>query len=362
MSTPRRALIMAGGTGGHVIPALSLARALTELGVEVHWLGTPRGIENTLVPEAGYPLHHVRVAGLRGNGAAGWLKAPFKLVAALHQARQVIRTVSPGIVIGLGGFASGPGGVAARLGGCPLVIHEQNAVAGMTNTLLSYLATRTYAAFPGAFKDRRGAIVVGNPVRNDIAMLGEPPREVADMTDRPLHLAITGGSLGAQSLNDTVPAALARLPDAKRPLVRHQAGRGKGDAARAAYEQAGIQAEVSEFVTDMAALYQWADVMICRSGALTVSELAAAGKPSVLVPYPFAVDDHQAVNARFLVDHGAAVMIRQSSLNDEGLATTLETLLSADVLADMAHKARAQAKLEAMTIMARDCMEIGFDQ
>ncbi|MCM2971039.1 undecaprenyldiphospho-muramoylpentapeptide beta-N-acetylglucosaminyltransferase [Larsenimonas suaedae] len=358
----KRALIMAGGTGGHVVPALTLAKALSERGVEVHWLGTPRGIENTLVPKAGYPLHHIKVSGLRGNGAAGWLKAPYKLWAAIAEARKVIQTLKPGIVIGLGGFASGPGGVAAKLVGVPLVIHEQNAIAGLTNKCLARLATRTYAAFPGAFPGKRDVSVVGNPVRDDIERVGRTPREAAFYVGRPLRVAVTGGSLGAKALNEVVPQALGQLAPDVRPEVRHQAGRDKRAVTSEAYAAAGVEADVVEFIDDMAALYAWADLMICRSGALTVSELAAAGMPAILVPFPHAVDDHQAINAGFLADHGAAVMVRQNKLTPEALSEQLTALLVPYTLSTMARNARAQARLDAMACMAQQCMEIGFEQ
>ncbi|WP_043447966.1 undecaprenyldiphospho-muramoylpentapeptide beta-N-acetylglucosaminyltransferase [Halotalea alkalilenta] len=359
---PGRALIMAGGTGGHVIPALTLARALCARGVEVHWLGSPRGIENVLVPQAGIPLHHIQVAGLRGNGAAGWLMAPLRLSRAVRQAKRVIDELDPGLVVGLGGFASGPGGLAAWLERRPLVIHEQNAVAGMTNKALSRLAKRVYAAFPGAFPAARGAEVIGNPVRAEIAALGERPRLASEMSGRRLRLLVMGGSLGAVALNQQVPLALAELAPERRPLVRHQTGRGKLEATQAAYAQAGVEAECSEFIDDMAGAYDWADLIVCRSGALTVAELAASAKPSILVPFPHAVDDHQSVNARVLSDFGAAELIPQRQLGAQRLSGAITRLLEPETLATMAQAARSRAQLEAMEIMANGCMEIGFEQ
>ncbi|MHB0774337.1 undecaprenyldiphospho-muramoylpentapeptide beta-N-acetylglucosaminyltransferase [Halomonas sp. WWR20] len=359
--TQRRALIMAGGTGGHVIPALSLARGLMAQGVEVQWLGSPRGIENRLVPAAGILLHRVDIAGLRGNGAAGWLKAPYRLGRAVMQARRVIRDFDPQLVVGLGGFASGPGGLAAWLMRRPLIIHEQNAVAGMTNQWLARLARRAYAAFPGAFK-ARDAVVIGNPVRDEIAALGEVPRQAEQMRTRPLRLLVMGGSLGAQSLNETLPEALARLPVAARPVVRHQAGRDKDDATRDAYRRAGVEADVSAFIDDMADAYAWADLIVCRAGALTIAELAAAAKPALLVPFPHAVDDHQTVNAQQLVSAGAAHLMPQSSMNPVTLAEALAALLEPDTLASMAASARACARLDAVVQMVSGCMEIAFDR
>ncbi len=355
----RRALIMAGGTGGHVIPALSLARGLQQQGVEVAWLGSPRGIENRLVPEAGIVLHQIAISGLRGNGLAGWLKAPVRLGRAVCQARSVIREFDPQLVVGLGGFASGPGGLAARLCGRPLVIHEQNAVAGLTNRALSRLAKRVYAAFPQAFGGR--AEVVGNPVRDDIAALGECARVADQMRGRRLRLLVVGGSLGALALNQQMPRALAELPPESRPEVRHQAGRDKDQATREGYQAAGVDAEVSDFIADMADAYDWADLVVCRSGALTVAELAAAAKPALFVPFPHAVDDHQTANAQALVGAGAAALIQQRDMNPTSLAERLGTLLEPDTLAAMASKARAEAHLDAVERLVAGCMETGFE-
>lgn len=361
MNQPRRVLIMAGGTGGHVVPALSLAKGLAERGVTIEWLGSPRGIENRLVPAAGIPLHRIDVAGLRGNGLAGWLAVPWRLSRAIWQSLQVIRRFDPQLVVGLGGFASGPGGLAARLSGKPLIVHEQNAVAGMTNRALARMATRVYAAFPGAFPGRR-AEVVGNPVRSDIAALGEHPKTVQQLHDRPLRLLVLGGSLGAQSLNEKLPMALAALEPLRRPQIRHQAGRDKDDVTREAYRTVGVEAEVSAFIDDMAEAYDWADLIVCRAGALTIAELTAAAKPSLLVPFPHAVDDHQTQNARHLVEAGGAELIQQAELTPERLTAALDALLKSDVLASMAVKARQVAHLDAVERLVSGCMEIGFER
>ncbi|MBB3143230.1 undecaprenyldiphospho-muramoylpentapeptide beta-N-acetylglucosaminyltransferase [Halomonas organivorans] len=355
----RRALIMAGGTGGHVIPALSLARALVARGVEVEWLGSPRGIENRLVPEAELPLHRIAVSGLRGNGLTGWLMAPWRLLRAVCEAGRVIRDFDPQLVVGLGGFASGPGGLAAWLARRPLVIHEQNAVAGLTNRVLARLARRVYAAFPQAFPGR--AEVVGNPVRDEIAALGEAPRKAAAMAERPLRLLVVGGSLGALALNRGVPEALARLPESDRPVVRHQAGRDKDPATREAYERHGVEAEVTPFIDDMAAAYDWADLVVCRAGALTVAELAAAAKPALFVPFPHAVDDHQTANAAALVEEGAAALMPQAEMTAAALAERLATLLDPDTLATMAAQARRCAHLDAVERLVAGCMETAFE-
>lgn len=360
--SPGVVLMMAGGTGGHVIPALSLARALASVGHEIHWLGSPRGIENRLVPEAGYPLHRVEVAGLRGKGVVGYAAIPFRLTRAVLQARRIIRELKPVLVVGLGGFASGPGGLAARLEGIPLVIHEQNAIAGLTNKVLARMATRVYAAFSGAFPLSRGAQVVGNPVRDEIAHVGAMTRDVSELEQRPLHLLVMGGSLGAQALNEQLAPALALLPEAVRPVVRHQAGRDKCEATVAVYQAAEIDAEVSEFITDMAEAYAWADLVVCRSGALTVAELAAAGRPAIFVPFPHAVDDHQTVNARVLVAADAARLMPQDTLNAQCLSETLGELLDPKILTGMAARARESAELDAVATMLAGCMETRLER
>lgn len=345
---------MAGGTGGHVFPALSLAKALQAQQVGVEWLGSPRGIENRLVPEAGIKLHTIAISGLRGNGLLGWLKAPLNLTRAVLQARTVIRAFKPQVVVGLGGFASGPGGLAAWLARVPLIIHEQNAVAGLTNRVLSRLAKRTYAAFPEAFGAR--AEVIGNPVRDDIALLGSTPRSVAALSARPLRLLVVGGSLGAVALNERLAPALAALPAEQRPEVRHQAGKNREESTAENYHQHGVSAEVSPFIDDMAAAYEWADLVVCRSGALTVAELAAAAKPALLVPFPFAVDDHQRINAQVLVKAGAAKCVVQSELTIERLSELLTQLLVPYTLAEMAAKARQAAHLDATERLAEGCL------
>ncbi|SHL97998.1 undecaprenyldiphospho-muramoylpentapeptide beta-N-acetylglucosaminyltransferase [Vreelandella subglaciescola] len=354
--TPQRVLIMAGGTGGHVIPALSLARALEARGVAVEWLGSPRGIENRLVPEAGFPLHQIRISGLRGNGLAGWLKAPLNLTRAVGQARGILRRFRPQVVVGLGGFASGPGGLAAWLSGVPLVIHEQNAVAGLTNRVLSRLAKHTYAAFPQAFGQR--ATVIGNPVRADIAALGDTPRRADEMQQRRLRLLIVGGSLGAVALNERLAPALAGLDEALRPDVWHQAGRERDEATRVLYHREGVDARVSAFIDDMAEAYDWADLVVCRAGALTVAELAAAAKPALFVPFPHAVDDHQRLNAQVLVEADAARCMIQDALTQTNLVQALNELLSADVLAAMASQARQAAHLDATEQLMQGCLAL----
>lgn len=349
-------LIMAGGTGGHVFPALAVAESLRQRNVEVRWLGAPQGMEADIVPKAGFPIDYVTISGLRGKGALSWLAAPFKLLLAMWQSLRLIRRIKPAAVLGMGGFVAGPAGVVSVLLGRPLVIHEQNAIAGMTNRLLARIATRVLAAFPGAFKS---ATVTGNPVRPQIAALPAPAQRLATHIGEPLHLLVLGGSLGAQALNSTVPQALALIAPEQRPWVWHQAGRRHIEAAQAEYRNAGITGQVVPFIEEMAEAYAWADIVLCRAGALTVSELAAAGVGAILVPYPHAVDDHQTSNAHFLVDQGAAMLIQQTELGAPALAELLRTLAaSRQKILEMAEAARALAKPEATAEVVRHCLEV----
>lgn len=351
-----RITIMAGGTGGHVFPALAVAEELRERGWQVSWLGTPDSFESRVVPTQGFELDTIAAFRLRGEGMRSLLLAPFRLLRAMGQAGRVLRRQRPQVVLGMGGFVTGPGGLVSRVLRLPLVIHEQNAVPGLTNRWLAHVASRVLEAFPGSFPARIGAHATGNPVRREIAELPAPGAIAAD---RPLHLLVVGGSLGALALNERVPAALALIDRARRPRIRHQAGRGKLAAAREAYEAAGVEAEIGEFLDDMAEAYRWADLVICRAGALTVSELMAAGVPAVLVPYPFAVDDHQTVNARVLSDADAAVLIDQARLTPEVLAGQLTRLLGDRVLlAQMAARAHALAEREAAQKVADHCEEL----
>jgi len=348
---------MAGGTGGHVFPALAVAGELRERGIEVTWLGTRRGIEADLVPGADFPIRFIDVVGLRGkSGLVGKLKAPFGLLKALWQAFGVVRSVRPQCVLGFGGFASGPGGLAARLLGKPLVIHEQNAVAGTTNRILEKLATRVLEAFPNALAKGEHC---GNPVRREISALEAPQTRLSFAEGRCPQLLVLGGSLGALAINQVLPKALALLAENERPAIVHQCGQKHLEATCKAYEDAGVTAEVVAFVDDMAAAYGVADFVICRAGALTVSELTAAGLGSVLIPYPHAIDDHQSENARWLVDNGAAVMLQQKDLNPEALATLLEELLAnKQRLVAMAVAARALALPDAVNTVADVCEEV----
>lgn len=352
-------LIMAGGTGGHVFPALAAARVLRERGFEPVWLGTQRGLEAKLVPPHQIPIEWVSVSGLRGKGIGTWFAAPFKLAQAVRQALEVMRRRNPVVVLGAGGFVSGPGGLAAWLTRRPLVIHEQNAIAGMTNRMLAKIAQRVLEAFPKSFPGRVHADTVGNPVRREIVMIAPPEARYAGRQG-PLRVLVVGGSQGAARLNAVVPEALALIELAVRPQVVHQAGERHVETARAAYARHGVQGEVSAFIDDMAAAYAAADLVICRSGALTVSEIAAAGLPAIFVPFPAAVDDHQTHNARFLVNGGAAVLIQERDLTAERLAKEMQTLLAGgrSRLLLMAIAARAHAITDADVRLAEACVAV----
>lgn len=315
-------LIMAGGTGGHVFPALAVAHELAAAGREVVWLGSVKGIENRLVPAAGLRLERVRVAGLRGKGLLSWLLAPLKLSVALWDAVRLVRRCNPAAVLGMGGFASGPGGLAARLLRYPLVVHEQNATAGLTNRVLAGWAQEVLAAFPGRFADRYSARVIGNPVRQEIMALPAPAERLTGRQGA-LRVLVLGGSQGALALNQAVPAGLSQVVESYPVAVWHQAGEATLAAAQQGYREQGVEARVEAFIDDMASAYAWADIVVCRSGALTVAELAAAGLGALLVPFPAAVDDHQTLNARYLVDAAAAVLIPQPELTPARLASEL---------------------------------------
>ena len=350
-------VIMAGGTGGHVFPALAVAERLRAHGVPVVWMGTRRGLEATLVPKAGIPMEWIGIAGLRGKSLRQRLLTPVMISQALWQAGAVLRRLHPSVVLGMGGFVSGPGGVMARLLGIPLVVHEQNAITGMTNRWLARIARRVLEAFPGTFPPDRQATTVGNPVRAAIAQL-PPPAERFAGRQGPRRLLILGGSQGALALNQLVPAALALLSESERPEIWHQAGGQLHEAAADAYRNAGIAARLTPFIENMAQAYGWADLALCRAGALTIAELAAAGVGAILVPFPFAVDDHQTANARFLEQEGAALIRQQAELTAERLAALLRELFAdPDRLLRMAEAARRLAKIDAAEQVAQACLE-----
>ncbi len=317
MSTAKKVMIMAGGTGGHVFPGIALAEALQHKGVETFWLGTEGGMESTWVNNAEIPLHTISIKGLRGNGLKGWLLAPFNVFKAWSQARKIMKQVKPDLVLGMGGFVCGPGGLAAKSLGIPLVLHEQNAIPGLTNKLLAPFAKLVIAAFPQNKIKGHNVVTIGNPVRQGLETI-----DTVENT-QPCHLLVLGGSRGALALNETLPKALALMDEEIRPVVKHQTGEKTLQQAEQAYQQAGTTAEVVPFIDDMLKAYAQADMLLCRSGALTVSELMAVARPAIMVPYPHAVDDHQTANAQALVDLEGGQIIQQSELTPERLAEAL---------------------------------------
>ncbi len=358
MNAEAPVVIMAGGTGGHVFPALAVARELGERGIPVVWMGTRRGLEARLVPAAGIPMEWVGVSGLRGRGLSRLVSAPWMLGRAMLQCLGILRRLRPRLVLGMGGFASGPGGLVARVLGIPLVVHEQNAVAGMTNRHLARVAQRVLEAFPGSFPPALGAVETGNPVRASIAAL--PPPDTRLVPQRlPPRLLVLGGSQGALALNRLVPEALGLMARERRPEVWHQAGGRMLDSAAEAYRSAGVEGRLEPFIDDMAAAYGWADLVVCRAGALTVAELAAAGVGAILVPYPHAVDDHQHANGRFLEAGGAARLLSQAGLEAPALAALLDELLGdRQTLMSMARAARRLARPDAARQVAKLALEV----
>ncbi len=353
---PKTIVIMAGGTGGHIMPGLAVADELSRHGWKVVWMGNPDGMEARIVPEYGYEMAWVRFAALRGKGLLSKLLLPVNLLRGFCQAWRHFSRIRPDVALGMGGFVSFPGGMMAALRGIPLVVHEQNAIAGLANKVLSGVADRVLIGFPDAL--RRG-VCVGNPVRRTIADLPAPALRYAEhekASGKKLHLLVIGGSLGAQALNETVPRALALLPENERPAVVHQAGEKHLPALRATYAAEQVEAHTVAFIDDMASAYAWADLVICRAGALTIAELAAAGVASVLVPFPHAVDDHQTANARFLALCGAAILLPQQELTVEKLS--LIRNLTRPQLLEMAEKARKLARPDAALAVANACREV----
>lgn len=350
---PRTIMIMAGGTGGHVFPGLAVADFMRGEGWRVVWLGAKTGMEASLVPKRGYGIAWVNFSGVRGKGPAALLLLPFKLLRAFWQSARAIYSHRPDVVLGMGGYMAFPGALMAVLLGRPLVIHEQNSVPGLANRILARIADRVLCAFPATLP---GAAATGNPVRPEIAAIAAPQQRYAARSG-PLRVLVIGGSLGARALNEVVPQAVALMPAAKRPTVVHQSGAQHLQALREAYSSAGIQATTLAFVDDMAAAYAEADVVVCRAGATTIAELAAAGVAGILVPFPHAVDDHQTVNARFLADAGAAILLAQRDLTAERLARLL-TELDRGRLREMAERGRSLGKADATRAVAKACMEL----
>ena len=358
----RTLMVMAGGTGGHVYPALAVAHEMQARGWEVFWLGTRSGLEARVVPEAGFDMIWLSMSGLRGKGMLRVLLTPLMLLLTFYQSLKAILARRPDVVLGMGGYTAFPGGMMASLMGRPLIVHEQNSIAGLTNRILACLADRVLTAFPAAFKGDRDkplpcrkadTLWVGNPLRAEIACLaGEAYRYAG--REGPLRLLVVGGSLGAAALNSLLPQALALIPPAQRPQVVHQSGRQHQQVLKANYAAAGVDADIRDYIEDMATLYEWCDLAVCRAGAMTVAELACAGVPAVLVPFPFAVDDHQTTNARFLSEAGAGWLMQQRELSAEKLAGLLQSL-DREVLAAMSQRAQALAKPQATGAVADVC-------
>jgi UDP-N-acetylglucosamine--N-acetylmuramyl-(pentapeptide) pyrophosphoryl-undecaprenol N-acetylglucosamine transferase len=354
-------LIMAAGTGGHVFPALSIARALQAKAASIEWLGTPSGMENDLLNGSQIPLHHIAVSGLRGSGLKRKILAPIMLLSAFAQSINLLRKIQPDCVLGMGGFVCGPAGVAAKLLGKPLVLHEQNAVAGLTNRLLAVIADRVLEAFPNTFKSGSKVRCTGNPLRREIALLKSMPRvEKAD--GEAVNILVLGGSQGAAAINDVMPGVLRRL-GSQAVSVMHQTGKHKLEQTIESYKQSGFSLaeglQVSSFIEDMPKAYQWSDLVICRSGASTVSEIAAAGKPSILIPYPYHRDNQQVFNAKWLETAGAAVILEQKQLTVDCLGKQIEELIKpAGRLNEMGEKALSVAILDADAVIASECLEL----
>ncbi|WP_310565526.1 undecaprenyldiphospho-muramoylpentapeptide beta-N-acetylglucosaminyltransferase [Hydrogenophaga sp.] len=353
MSKAPCALIMAGGTGGHIFPGLAVAEALRERGWRVHWLGAPGSMESRLVPPRGFALETIDFGGVRGKGLKTLVLLPLRLLKAFWQALQVVRRVRPDVLVGLGGYITFPGGMMGTLAGKPLVLHEQNSVAGMANKVLAGIADRVFTAFPAVFKK---AEWVGNPLRAEFLRQGAPAERFAGRSG-PLRLLVVGGSLGAKALNDTVPQALALIPAEQRPQVIHQSGEKQIDALRANYAAAGVEATLTPFIDDTAKAFAEADLVIGRAGASTVTEIAAVGAAALFVPFPHAVDDHQTTNARFLVDAGGAWLVPQPEFTPTALAQRLQSLQRGQLM-DMAQKAQHMKKTDAVAAVVTACEQL----
>lgn len=352
-------LIMAGGTGGHVFPALAVANVLRARGVPVVWLGVPGSMESRLVPANGFPIEWVRVAGIRGKGLRTLALAPLRIVTAVWQAIRVLQRLKPRAVLGAGGYVSGPGGIAAWLLRVPLLVHEQNAIPGLTNRWLARVASRVLEAFPGTFPASLCAESVGNPVRADIAAVPPPAQRFAGRAGQ-ARLLVVGGSQGAQRLNSMLPQALSRMPPELRPHVRHQAGERGLEAARAAYAQHHVDAEVMPFIEDMANMYAWADVAVCRAGAMTIAELQAVGLGALLVPLPIATDDHQTKNAAAMVNAGAGLVMQERDMTADALSERIRELtLNREAMLRMAGAARSLRRIDAADRVADCCLAAG---
>jgi len=352
-------MIMAGGTGGHIYPALAVAELLRQRGIEIIWVGTPGGMESRKIPAYGFTMTQIEVRGLRGKGWRRWLSLPLELWRAVAQMRAAIHQFQPQALLGMGGFISGPGGLAAKLTAVPLLIHEANAIPGLTNRCLSYLATVVMSGFEGAFRPGSDSRVVGNPVRQAFCEVLAPEQRLRGRNTG-LRVLVTGGSQGAGIFNDLMPRVLTRLAATGHSIeVRHQCGQGRNQAVQQAYQQQQLSATVLEFIEDMPAAYAWSDVVISRAGAMTIAELAAVGAAAILCPYPFAVGDHQTANARYLVERKAAVLIPQSEFTVERLVALLQDFAGdRATLLMLASAARQCARPDATALVAAACQEV----
>lgn len=347
----KKIMIVAGGTGGHIFPGIAVADYLKEQGWQVVWLGTSDRMEADVVPRHNIAIRYIDVKGVRGNGLMRLLKAPFMVIKAIWQARKVMKQEKPNVLLGMGGYVTGPAGVAAKLLGIPVLIHEQNAVAGLSNKLLATIANQVMAAFPSAF-DKPNCKIVGNPVRSSVA------NAKVEKNNAHCNLLVVGGSLGAKVFNDQLPDVFKQLASETDIAIRHQTGKGHLAEVTKRYEKLNLNAEVSEFIHDMDKAYAWADIVVCRAGALTVSEIAAAGKMAVFVPFPFAVDDHQTANANYLVKQNAALLIQQKDMSKDSLVDLIKPFVVDKALVnEMAEKAKAAAKLDATRDVANLCIE-----
>ncbi len=354
MSDIKKVIVMAGGTGGHIYPALACAHSFKEKGLDVEWLGSKGGMEEMLVPEYDINLHSLSIKGVRGKGVFGLLMAPFRILHAIGQAIAVLQKTKPDVVLGMGGFVAGPGGVAAKLLRIPLVIHEQNAIAGTTNTLLAKVATLKLQAFDGALS---GGLTVGNPVRQDL--LSQKVRTPRNDSARPLRLLVVGGSLGAKAINEIMPQVLSNWHFSQRLDVWHQTGNRNFDEVVDLYREADVDARIEPYLDNMDQAYYWADVVLCRAGAMTISELAIAGLPSILVPYPYAIDDHQTENARYLEKVGGAYLLPQSELTYEKVLSLLSTFIdSEEPLLQMGEEAKKMAHPNATQDVVAHCLRL----
>ena len=356
VSSIKHILITAGGTGGHVYPALAVADYLRDKNIKVTWVGTKKGLEHRVVPAANIPLELITISGLRGKGIINLFFVPLKLIFAVYQAVKIFWRVKPDAVLGMGGFVSGPCGLAAFILRKPLYLHEQNAIPGLTNKVLNILSTTTMQAFPNSFKNKSNIVVTGNPIRREISKLADPETRLRAHVGN-IRLLVIGGSLGAQALNEQVPHAVSQIEKDLQPSIWHQAGKNKLDETKAEYQRLNVEAKITEFIEDMAEAYAWADLVICRAGALTISELANAGMGAILIPYPYAVDDHQTANSKYLTSVGAAIVIQQEHLIPILKDTLLELLESGrEKLIVMANAARSMSKPNATKDVAQICL------